>query len=110
MLESRVLKPENSLDYEQKAVSSLVQGNLPIKSRQRRVSSDQRRAELETLMTLSNITHQTQGKRSLVIRGNRQIDPVKIGRRRRFAVDQIPTELASIKVKHSGDPAYPLIS
>ncbi|XP_071582662.1 uncharacterized protein [Temnothorax nylanderi] len=106
MLESRVSKPEDF--SEPKAISPLiVQENLsiPAKSRQRRWS-DQRRAELEALVTLSKIN----GKRSLTTRGSGQLDPVRIGRRRRFAMDQTPTELVSIKAKYTGDPAYSRIS
>ncbi|XP_012220583.2 uncharacterized protein [Linepithema humile] len=114
---TRASKPEDLLDYERKAIlhsdSTLVEENasFPIKSRQKRLS-DQRRAELETLMTLSRIT----GKRSLMImaEGNGTLDPIKIGRRRRFTLDQIPIKLLPIhhidKQKLDGDPAYPLIS
>lgn len=99
MLESRVWKPEDFL--EPKAISPLiVQENLsiPAKSwvqsnrsfifffssialnpphnrprvrRRSRRLSDQRRAELEALVTLSKIN----GKRSLTTRGSRQLDP-----------------------------------
>ncbi|XP_011166597.1 uncharacterized protein LOC105200653 isoform X2 [Solenopsis invicta] len=107
-LESRASKPAENFS-EPKAISSLIsQEDLPIltKSRQRRLS-DQRRAELETLVTLSKIN----GKRSLnITRSYGYLDPVRIGRRRRFAVDQAATELVPIKEKHIGDPAYPLIS
>ncbi|XP_024877321.1 uncharacterized protein LOC112458116 [Temnothorax curvispinosus] len=106
MLESRVSKPENF--SEPKAISPLmVQENLsiPAKSRQRRLS-DQRRAELEALVTLSKIN----SKRSLTTRRSGLLDPMIIGRRRRFAMDQAPTELVSIKAKYTGDPAYSRIS
>ncbi|XP_012534509.1 uncharacterized protein LOC105835606 [Monomorium pharaonis] len=105
MLKSHVSKSEDFSDPE--VISPLVAQealSIPAKSRQRRLS-DQRRAELETLVTLSKIN----GKRSLnATRG--QLDPVRIGRRKRFTVDQAATELVSIKAKHIGDPAYPLIS
>ncbi|XP_077270786.1 uncharacterized protein LOC143901989 [Temnothorax americanus] len=108
MLESRVSKPEDF--SEPKAISPLiVQENLsiPAKSRQRRLS-DQRRAELEAFVTLSKIN--ANGKRSVTTRRSGQLDPMIIGRRRRFAMDQAPTELVSIKAKYTGDPAYSRIS
>ncbi|CAL1681402.1 unnamed protein product [Lasius platythorax] len=116
MSESRASKLEDFSIYEPKAISSLVHGSLsfPAKPRQKRLS-DQRRAELETLVSLSRIT----GKRSLnVTQGNwqnRPLDPEKIGRRKRFAVNQIPAELESPirhieKPKRDGDPTYPLVS
>ncbi|GAB1862192.1 hypothetical protein CAJAP_03271 [Camponotus japonicus] len=111
MLESRGSNLADFSSYEPKAISSLGQGSFsfPVKSRQKRLS-DQRRAELETLIGLSRIT----GKRSLnVTDGNGpiwQLDPVKIGRRKRFAV-QIPVSIHHVKkLKRGGDPAYPLVS
>ncbi|KAL0122031.1 hypothetical protein PUN28_007078 [Cardiocondyla obscurior] len=77
---------------------------IPTKTRQRRYS-DQRRAELEALVTLSKIN----GKRSLTTRGSRQLDPEKIGRRRRFAVDRAFIGSTFTKAKRIGDATYPLI-
>ncbi|XP_070153683.1 uncharacterized protein [Polyergus mexicanus] len=114
MLESHASKLEDLSIYEPRAISSFMQGSsFSAKPRQKRLS-DQRRAELETLMSLSRIT----GKRSLnVTEGNgpnRKLDLIRIGRRRRFVVNQIPIELISIrhvkKLKRGGDPAYPLVS
>ncbi|XP_011859558.1 PREDICTED: uncharacterized protein LOC105557036 [Vollenhovia emeryi] len=105
-LESRAPKPEDF--SEPKAISSLIARenlSIPAKSRQRRLS-DQRRAELETWLGLTKINDE----QSLTTRTSRQLDPVRIGRRRRFAVDRAPTELVSINTRHIGDPAYPLIS
>ncbi|XP_029671623.1 uncharacterized protein LOC115240546 [Formica exsecta] len=114
MLESHASKLEDLLIYKPRAISSFVQGSsFPAKPRQKRLS-DQRRAELETLISLSRIT----GKRSLNVtegnRPNRKLDPIRIGRRRRFVVNQIPIKLIPIrhveKLKRDGDPAYPLVS
>ncbi|XP_011259678.1 uncharacterized protein LOC105253379 [Camponotus floridanus] len=111
MLESRGSNLADFSSYEPKAISSLAQGSysFPVKSRQKRLS-DQRRAELETLVSLSRIT----GKRSLNVTDENgptwQLDPVKIGRRKRFAA-QIPVSIHHVKkLKRGGDPAYPLVS
>ncbi|EFN66147.1 hypothetical protein EAG_15494 [Camponotus floridanus] len=110
MLESRGSNLADFSSYEPKAISSLAQGSysFPVKSRQKRLS-DQRRAELETLVSLSRIT----GKRSLNVTDENgptwQLDPVKIGRRKRFAA-QIPVSIHHVKkLKRGGDPAYPLV-
>ncbi|KAL6433581.1 hypothetical protein ACFW04_006579 [Cataglyphis niger] len=115
MLESHASKLEDFSIYEPRAISSLKQesSSFSAKPRQKRLS-DQRRAELETLISLSRIT----GKRSLNMTEengpNRKVDPVKIGRRRRFAVNQIPIELIPVRhveeLKRDGDPTYPLVS
>ncbi|XP_020291359.1 uncharacterized protein LOC109858477 [Pseudomyrmex gracilis] len=112
MLAARAPKPEDFLDYEQSAFSTLPFGNslIPPKIRQRR-QSDQRRAELETLMTLSR-TVKIGAKRT-----NRHLDIMMIGRRRRAALNEIGTEPAFVRridepTKHDddGDPTYSLIS
>lgn len=117
MSESRASKLEDFSIHEPKAISlSILHGSssFPAKPRQKRLS-DQRRAELETMLGLTKIT----GKRSLnATQGNwqnRSLDPEKIGRRKRFAVRGISAESISIirlveKPKREGDPTYPLVS
>ncbi|XP_011699650.1 PREDICTED: uncharacterized protein LOC105456956 [Wasmannia auropunctata] len=105
-LESRVSKPEDFSEL--KAISSLIEQEdlkIPVKLRSKRLS-DQRRAELEALVTLSKVCPPLLQS----IQENGRLDPERIGRRKRFTVDQPPIELAPIKGKHIGDPAYSLIS
>ncbi|XP_072758415.1 uncharacterized protein [Anoplolepis gracilipes] len=104
-------KLEDLSIYELNAVSSLAQGSsIPAKLREKR-SSDHRLAELETLLHLLKISI----KRSLNMTEYDRLDPTTIGRRRRFAVNEIPMKLVLPthhveRVKFDGDPAYPLIS
>ncbi|XP_029177612.1 uncharacterized protein LOC114945517 [Nylanderia fulva] len=118
MSESRASKLEDvSRFHELKAISASIfhgSSSFPAKSRQKR-TSDQRIAELQTLMSLyAKYT----GKRSLNATHenwqNIPLDPEKIGRRKRF-VNEIPAESVATsrlieKPKRDGDPTYPLVS
>ncbi|XP_018057538.1 PREDICTED: uncharacterized protein LOC108693225 [Atta colombica] len=78
MLESHVSKLETI--SKPKAISMLIQQknlSIPTKSRQRRLS-DQRLAELETLMSLSKLVSQS----LVATSGHGQPDPRIIGRRK----------------------------
>ncbi|KAG7214089.1 hypothetical protein KM043_001448 [Ampulex compressa] len=82
----------------------------PIKERQKRLS-DQRRAELETLMALSKMT----GKLVNVSRGGRQLDNAKSGRRRRSVIGRNLGNLRTLfqapgDPRHKGSDSYPVIS
>lgn len=81
-----------------------------VKERQKRLS-DQRRAELETLMALSKMT----GKLVTVTRGGRQLDASKIGRKKRSVFEMNMKNLRKLfrlsgKLGYKGNAAYPVIS
>ncbi|XP_017755587.1 PREDICTED: uncharacterized protein LOC108547499 [Eufriesea mexicana] len=81
-----------------------------VKERQKRLS-DQRRAELETLMALSKMT----GKLVNVIRGGRQLEANKNGRKKRSIFDINVRNLQKLfrmseKLGYKGNGAYPVIS
>ncbi|XP_076618230.1 uncharacterized protein LOC143340317 [Colletes latitarsis] len=81
-----------------------------VKERQKRLS-DQRRAELETLMALSKITE----KLVNVTRGGRQLDISKIGRKKRAVFEMNMKNLRKLfrlsgQLGYKGNAAYPVIS
>ncbi|XP_003486810.1 uncharacterized protein LOC100740040 [Bombus impatiens] len=80
------------------------------KERHKRLS-DQRRAELETLMALSKMT----GKLVNVIRGGRQLQPTKTDRKKRSVFDINVKNLQRLfrlsqKLGYKGNAAYPVVS
>ncbi|XP_015438620.1 PREDICTED: uncharacterized protein LOC107193645 [Dufourea novaeangliae] len=80
-----------------------------VKERHKRLS-DQRRAELETLMALSKMTE----KLVTVTRGGRQLDASKVGRRKRSVFDMNMKNLRklfkmSARIGYKGNPAYPVV-
>ena len=80
------------------------------KTRHKRLS-DQRRAELETLMALSKMTE----KLVNVIRGGRHLDLTKSGRRKRSIFDLNVKNLQKLfrlsgKIGYKGNKAYPVVS
>ena len=80
------------------------------KERHKRLS-DQRRAELETLMALSKMT----GKLVNVIRGGRQLQPTKTEREKRSVFDMNVKNLQRLfrlsqKLGYKGNAAFPVIS
>ncbi|XP_054001685.1 uncharacterized protein LOC128888647 [Hylaeus anthracinus] len=82
-----------------------------VNERQKRLS-DQRRAELETLMALYKMT----GKlHPTVMRSGRQLDISKIGRRKRSVFDMNMKNLRKLfrlsgQLGYKGNAAYPVVS
>ncbi|XP_043510534.1 uncharacterized protein LOC122528937 [Frieseomelitta varia] len=82
-----------------------------IRNRQKRLS-DQRRAELETLIALSKMT----GKLMNVIRGGRQLQAIKTTDRKKRSVFDLNVKnlqklfRLSQKLGYKGNSAYPIVS
>ncbi|XP_076278458.1 uncharacterized protein LOC143208185 [Lasioglossum baleicum] len=81
-----------------------------IKERHKRLS-DQRRAELETLIRISKMTE----KLVAATRGSRHVDASKVGRRKRSVFEMNLKNLRKLfklsgQLGYKGNPAFPVVS